>query len=114
MVPKEDAGAAAASQPSDAGSAASTSPKVANLSALRAAVDRAGPGGVVSLFIRLDPKTAPPTADERKAALASAGFGPQSVAGDIVTLQMPSDRLEALLAIPWVSSVETASVVKPR
>jgi hypothetical protein len=81
--------------------------KVSNLDRFLAQPNRDS----VSAFLLLDVPRAP---QDVRGALAAAGASANTISGDIATVQFSMRSLGAILALPWVKSVEVGSSIKPR
>lgn len=64
----------------------------------------ADPGAPVRVLLR----TAEPLGDPERSTLEAAGATVRTVAGDVVTAQMPLDRLGAVAALPFVRYLDLA------
>jgi len=65
-------------------------------------------------YITLDAKRAPRSNDAILSALRQAGANPQTVAGNVVTAQIPLRSAGAVVALHWVHAIELSGKVAPR
>ncbi len=88
--------------------------KLGNPAAVLGRLARGKGDAQTSLFVKLDLARAPADEAGRRAALQAAGVAPQTLAGDVATLLVAPTHLGALLALPWVVSVEAPGIAVPR
>lgn len=80
--------------------------KIAGVGTVMAAVQ----GGSVTGYLKLG-EGAP---EDPKAALTALGAVVNTVAGDVLTVQIPADSLDEVLGAGWVSALEVSGAVRPR